>query len=288
MITSMAEEVHDPAIQVPQAITYSVPIGALSGLLFLLPIVFTLPDIQTLLDVPGGQPIGVMFTLIMGSQAGGFGIWFISMSSALTELQPLTNLPVLSLVFGIGLFCAISICCAASRATWSFARDKAIPFHATFARVSGSAASASSVPLNAHLLSTGIQLALGLIYLGSSEAFNAFVGVAVICLGASYAMPIAILLFGKNGRKEVEGARFSLGRWGLLINAIALVWVMLEIVLFSMPAVVPVTEVTMNYASVVFVGFAFISAGWYMINGRYHYAGPPIPSDVDTDSGKGS
>lgn len=265
MITSMAEEVHNPSIQVPQAIVYSIPIGAISGLVFLLPIVFTLPDIQTLLAVPGGQPIGVMFTLIMGSQSGGFGMWFI--------------------IFGIGIFCAISICCAASRATWSFARDKAIPFHRTFAHISrgrdGEVQDPSAVPLNAHLLSTTIQLLLGLIYLGSSAAFNAFVGVAVICLGASYAMPIAILLFNGNGRKEMDGAPFSLGRWGWTANVVALLWVVFEIVLFSMPAVIPVTQVTMNYASVVFVGFALISAVWYIINGRYHYAGPPIPNDID-------
>ncbi|KAG6906685.1 hypothetical protein DXG01_012602 [Tephrocybe rancida] len=227
MITSMAEEVRDPAVQVPQAITYSIPIGTISGLLFLLPIVFTLPDIPTLLAVPGGQPIGVMFTLIMGSKSGGFGMWFI--------------------VFIVGIFCAISICCAASRATWSFARDKAIPGHHFFARISGDALDPSAVPFNAHLLSTAVQLLLGLIYLGSSAAFNAFVGVAVICLGATYAMPIAILLF--NGRKEMRDARFTLGRWGFALNVMALLWVSFEIVLFSMPAVVPVNKVMMTSAS---------------------------------------
>lgn len=45
----MAEEVRHPAVQVPQAMAYSIPIGTISGLLFLLPIMFTLPDIQTLL-----------------------------------------------------------------------------------------------------------------------------------------------------------------------------------------------------------------------------------------------
>ncbi|KAG6827391.1 hypothetical protein H0H92_011964 [Tricholoma furcatifolium] len=70
----MAEEVRHPAIQVPQAIAYSIPIGTVMGLFFLLPIVFTLPDVATLLNVPGGQPVGVMFTLIMGSKAGGFGM----------------------------------------------------------------------------------------------------------------------------------------------------------------------------------------------------------------------
>lgn len=87
----MAEEVRNPSVQVPQAIVWSIPIGALCGLVFLLPIVFTLPDTTTLLTgeppstcltavvkgsvtVPGGQPIGVMFELIMGSKGGGFGI----------------------------------------------------------------------------------------------------------------------------------------------------------------------------------------------------------------------
>ncbi|KAF8994919.1 amino acid transporter [Cyathus striatus] len=230
----MAEEVHNPSVQVPTAMAWSIPIGAVCGVVFLLPITFTLPDIGTLLSVPGGQPIGVMFELVMGSKGGGFGIWFI--------------------IFGIGVFCAISICCAASRATWSFARD-----------------------LNAYLLSTAIQVLLGLINLGSSAAFNAFVGVAVICLGASYAMPVAISL--AHGRRDMVDAPFSLGRWGFLINAWAVIWVLFEIVLFSMPAVIPATQVSMNYASVVFVGFGAISAIWYLINGRYHYHGPSIPED---------
>ncbi|KAG6872460.1 hypothetical protein C0995_009620 [Termitomyces sp. Mi166 len=224
-LTSMAEEVRHPAIQVPQAMAYSIPIGSITGLLFLLPVVFTLPDIPTLLAVPGGQPTGVMFTLIMGSKAGGFGMIFI--------------------IFSIGMFCTISVCCAASRGTWSFARDKAIPFHHIFSRISGDPSDASSVPFNAHLLSTVIQLLLGLLYLGSSAAFNAFAGVAVICLGASYAMPIAILLFGKEGREKMRGAPFSLGKWGWYINVVALLWISLEIVLFSMPAAIPVDKVSM-------------------------------------------
>ncbi|KAL4071524.1 amino acid/polyamine transporter I [Scleroderma yunnanense] len=264
MIASMAEEVHDPSRILPQAMTWSVPIGTVSGVIFLLPVLFTLPDAKILLSVPSGQPVGVMFTLVMGSQAGGFGLWFI--------------------IFGIGLFCAISISCAASRATWAFARDKAIPFHTHFSKVSPRL---SAVPVNALFLSTIIQVALGLIYLGSSTAFNAFVGVAVMCLGASYAMPVVISLM--NGRKDMRDAPFCLGRAGMTVNVVAVLWVVFSIVLFSMPAVVPVTRVTMNYASVVFVAFGAISGVWYMIHGRYHYTGPPVPEDTaDTQSSESS
>jgi hypothetical protein len=31
----------------------------------------------------------------------------------------------------------------------------------------------------------------------------------------------------------------------------------------------------MNYASVVFVGFALIALGWYIISGRKNFRGPP-------------
>ncbi|KAJ7302685.1 amino acid transporter [Mycena albidolilacea] len=258
MIASMAEEVHNPSSDLPRAIVWSIPIGFLTGIFFLVPILFTLPDLPTLLAVASGQPVGVMFELIMGSKGGGFGLWFI--------------------IFGIGMFCAISISCAASRATWAFARDAAIPFHNTFATVNKTLS--GGIPLNAILLSTVIQLLLGLIYLGSSAAFNAFVGVAVMCLGSSYAMPVAISL--ANQRKDMADSPFPLGHAGTPLNAIAVVWAMFELVLFSMPAVLPTTPTTMNYASVVFVGFAFISAVWYFISGRYHYKGPSLPAENST------
>ncbi|KAF9529855.1 amino acid transporter [Crepidotus variabilis] len=253
MVASMAEEVHNPAVQLPLALAWLVPIGFVIGVIYLLPIMFTLPDITTLLNVHGGQPIGVLFELVMGSKAGGFGVWFI--------------------VFGIGIFCGISISCAASRATWSFARDSAIPLSWVFSKVIRSV-DGSEVPLNAYILSLVIQLLLGLLFLGSSVAFNAFVGVASTCLGASYIMPIALSLIDR--RETIRDAPFSLGdRLGWFLNVWAVLWTMLEIVLYCMPAVIPVTKNTMNYASVVFVGFGLISAIWYLINGRKNYKGPP-------------
>ncbi|KAJ7735983.1 amino acid/polyamine transporter I [Mycena metata] len=260
MIASMAEEVHNPSSDLPRAIVWSIPIGFISGVLFLVPILFTLPDIATLISVSSGQPVGLMFELIMGSKGGGFGLWFI--------------------IFGIGMFCAISISCAASRATWAFARDAAIPFHQTFANVNTHLS--GGIPLNAILLSTAIQILLALIYLGSSAAFNAFVGVAVMCLGSSYAMPVAISL--ANGRKDMTDSPFPLGRFGTALNTVAVVWAAFEMVLFSMPAVLPVTPTTMNYASVVFVAFALMSAVWYLISGRHHYKGPDIPEAAGEDN----
>lgn len=36
----------------------------------------------------------------------------------------------------------------------------------------------------------------------------------------------------------------------------------------------------MNYASVVFAGFAVISIAWYFVRGRKSFTGPPVPQDV--------
>ena len=143
-----------------------------------------------------------------------------------------------------------------------------------------------------------MQVLLGLIFLGSSTAYNAFVGVAVMCLGVSYALPVLLSVLNRrrevfdapyNRRREVFDAPYNLGRWGYLINCIAVLWVFFEMVLFSMPAVIPVTPTSMSewhfgsylifstisdrdwtdYASVVFVGFASISAAWYIMS-EYH------------------
>ena len=48
------------------------------------------------------------------------------------------------------------------------------------------------------------------------------------------------------------------------------------------PSSLPVTAASMNYASVVFAGFAAISIGWYFIRGRKDFKGPPVPVDVSS------
>jgi len=116
---------------------------------------------------------------------------------------------------------------------------------------------------------------LGLINLGSSSAFIAFVSVGVIALQVSYAIPIGLSLIGDR-RNQVNQARWNVGNViGTIVNTVALTWITFEVVLFSMPGSLPVTEVSMNYASVVLVGFGVISAVWYFAYARKVYKGPP-------------
>ena len=50
-----------------------------------------------------------------------------------------------------------------------------------------------------------------------------------------------------------------------------------------MPVALPVTAQSMNYASVVFAGFATISVIWYFVRGRKSFTGPPVGADVSPD-----
>jgi amino acid transporter len=221
-----------------------VPVGGTAGLFFIIPICATLPPLEDILGAPSGQALPYIFHIVTGSPGGGLGLTF--------------------LVLGVTLFCSISITVAASRCTWAFARDDAIPGAKLFARVD----SRLGVPVWALALTTVVQILLGLINLGSTSAFTAFVSVGVIALAVSYAIPIGIS-FLWNKRVEVSQARWNCGPViGPVANVLALVWIAFEVVLFSMPTALPVTAITMNYASVVFVGFGVISAFWYFAYAR--------------------
>ena len=243
MISSMAEEVADPTIKVPRAISLCVPVGGFAGLFFILPICATLPPLADVSLAPGAQALPYIFHTVMGTPGGGLGLMF--------------------LVLVITLFCSISITVAASRTTWAFARDDAIPLARVWSKVSPQL----GVPVFALVLVTIVQVLLGLINLGSTSAFTAFVSVGVMALQISYGIPIALSLWYK--RAQVSQARWKLpSAIGTTANIVAICWISFETVLFSMPTVLPVTKVSMNYASVVLCGFLAIAALWYVIYAR--------------------
>lgn len=251
----MCEEVQNPAREVPKAIVLSVAAAGVTGIIYLIPILFVLPDIEMLLAVSNGQPIGLLFKTVTGSAAGGFGLLF--------------------LILGILLFAGTGALTAASRCTYAFARDGAIPGSRLWSKID----TRFDIPLWALVLSTAVDCVLGLIYFGSTAAFNAFTGVATICLSCSYGLPILVSLL--RGRQSVANSSFSLGKFGFAINCLTLCWISLAIVLFCMPVTLPVGTSSMNYASVLLVGFASISIAWYFIRGRKNFTGPPVVQDAD-------
>lgn len=257
MVVSMCEEVQKPATQVPKAMVGAILLNMACGLVFLIPLCFVLRDIAAIVADPSGQPLPVILRTAIGNEVGAFVL----------------TIPIIIL----GFLCGIGCTTAASRCTWAFARDGAIPGSRkmAFDQVNEKL----GVPLNSMMLSMVVQLVLGLIYLGSSAAFNAFNGSGVIFLTLSYVIPVAISFF--SGRKSLSAGKYDLGLFGAFCNVISIAWCLFAIPLFSMPSALPVTLSSMNYASVVFVGGLAISFAWYYIRGRKSYSGPQITETTE-------
>jgi amino acid transporter len=85
----------------------SVAAAGVAGIIYLIPILFVLPDVGLLLSIVNGQPIGLIFKIATGSSGGGFGLLF--------------------LILGILSFAGVGALTAASRCTYAFARDGATP-----------------------------------------------------------------------------------------------------------------------------------------------------------------
>jgi amino acid transporter len=192
----MCEEVEKPATQVPKAMVGTIVINTIGGLIFLIPLVFVLPNQKDLFNLASGQPVPTIIKSAGGSSGGAFGL-----------LIPLLVL---------GIICGIGCTTATSRCTWAFARDGAIPGSKWWKVVNEKL----DVPLNAMMLAMVVEIILGIIYFGSAAAFNAFSGIGVICLTVSYAVPITVSLAGK--RKHIKNGSFNLGPLGLFCNIIAL------------------------------------------------------------------
>ncbi|KAF7540460.1 hypothetical protein G7054_g1360 [Neopestalotiopsis clavispora] len=193
MIISMSEEVQFPETQVPKAMVMTVLMNTVAGILFLVPLMFVLPDLKDI--IRDAQPVPRIIKAAVG-HAGG----------TLALLVPLLVL---------GVICGIGCTTASARSIWAFSRDGAMPGSQYWRQLNRKL----RVPLNAMLLGMVIEIAFGALYFGSTAAYNAFSGVGVICLNAAYAMPIIVSMM--QLRRTVKMAPFPLHRAGYLCNLIA-------------------------------------------------------------------
>ena len=137
-----------------------------------------------------------------------------------------------------------------------------------------------SCPLNAVWLSCFIAFILALPYLGNTTAYVAITSLSTICLYISYALPILCKLLYPG---TFFRGPFHLGKFSILIDIVALLWVCLIVVLFVLPPIYPVTAVTMNYASVGVGSVILISGIVYFFSAKYWFQGPITNLKLNTD-----
>lgn len=132
------------------------------------------------------------------------------------------------------------------------------------------------LPLNAIAASMPICIILALLNLGGSEVFNSIIGLLNGAVGLTYAISIACILWRRLFGAPLPAARWSLGRLGVPINLIAMLYQILTTIISFFPIFARVNAQTMNWGIAMFSGVMIIALINYLVLGRRVYAGPVV------------
>ena len=108
--------------------------------------------------------------------------------------------------------------------------------------------------------------------LGSTVAFNAMVSIATIGLYIAYALPIFFRV--TLARRSFVPGPFNLGRYGIFVGWVAVLWVTTISVLFSLPVEYPITNETLNYTPVAVGCMLIVTISTWILNAQHWFKGP--------------
>ncbi|KAL9246248.1 hypothetical protein vseg_019808 [Gypsophila vaccaria] len=250
----MTEETKEADKNGPKGILSAIGISIIVGWAYILGITFAVTDIPYLLSTEndtGGYAIAEVFYLAFKSRYGtGIGGIFC-----------------LGIVAVAIFFCGMSSVTSNSRMAYAFSRDGAMPCSSFWHKVNK-----QEIPINAVWMSAFISFCMALTSLGSLVAFEAMVSIATIGLYIAYALPIFFRV--TLARKSFVPGPFNLGRYGVLVGWISVIWVVTISVLFSLPVSYPISTETLNYTPVAVGGLLVIIIGWWILSARHWFKGP--------------
>ncbi|KAI0423660.1 amino acid/polyamine transporter I [Xylaria sp. FL1042] len=168
----------------------------------------------------------------------------------------------------------IGFSATASRMTWSFARDRGLPFHWIIRKVL-----------------TVIPCLLNLIYIGSSTASNDVISMSVSGLYASYLLPCSFLLWRRvtgqiKPHRAREEAVLEWGPWrvpgllGVLNNTFACIFCVWVLFWDFWPPSTPANAENMNYSVLVTGSVTIFAVARYFLGVKVDYRGPLVGYEV--------
>ncbi|KAI3453073.1 hypothetical protein Pfo_009736 [Paulownia fortunei] len=250
----MTEETKNADKNGPKGIISSIGISIIVGWGYILGITFAVTKIPNLLSPDndaGGYAIAEIFYQAFKSRYGnGVG-----------------GIICLGIVAVAIFFCGMSSITSNSRMAYAFSRDGAMPFSMFWHKVNK-----QEVPINAVWMSAFVAFCMALTSLGSLVAFQAMVSIATIGLYIAYALPIFFRV--TLARKSFTPGPFHLGRYGILVGWIAVLWVATISVLFSLPVAYPITKETLNYTPVAVGGLLILTVSSWILSARHWFRGP--------------
>ncbi len=253
----VSEETHGAAESAPRGVWRSVFYSAVIGWFLLLALTFAVQKAHiTAIGTAGFPAIAILTT---------------ALSSAAAK--------TIIIISTIGqLFCGMACVTSASRMTFAFSRDGAIPGHRLWRRVGANGTPTFAV-LFVCLFAAIITIpALFPSSSGVEVAFFAVTSIAVIGLYIAYTIPVFLRW---RMRDRFEPGPWTLGRKYRWINPIAFVWVALCVIIFCLPTSQAgvyfkhgFSWSAVNYAPLVTLGVMLAVTVWYLVSARRSFTGP--------------
>jgi len=248
----MAEEAKDSSRTVPVTLLSGYASNVVLGFFALMAIIYTigpLDDPNTLLPATGYPIISI----------------FLNATNNLSAVSVMTSI----LIINFTASCIASLA-AASRQLWAFARNGGLPFASFFAPDN----LPFDIPLTAILFSMTIPVLIALINIKSASALGIILSIFNSALIASYLITISCCMFHRLSGRRLPEARYSLGKWGVVVNGIALAFLTPIFVFSFFPATIAPTPITMNWAIVMVGGPIVLATIYYIVAGHRQYTPP--------------
>ncbi|KAA8889050.1 amino acid permease [Nocardia colli] len=248
--SSLGEETVEPRRTAPKAILRAVLASFVIGGAILAFAVMAAPD----LDDPQ-----------IGSSSGG-----LQYIVEQVMWGPLGTIFLCCIVVAVTV-CSLAVHTAAIRLTFAMARDNALPFGEKLARVHPK----TQTPVIPAVLIGVLAALILVINIGQPKIFTVLTSIAIIMIYLAYLMVTGPMLKkrlrGQWPPKELAaGGYFTMGRWGMIVNIIAVVWGIGMALNLAWPrASVYGTPWYNTWGAFVYIG-AILGAGllWYILKGR--------------------
>ncbi|OAP63822.1 hypothetical protein AYL99_03049 [Fonsecaea erecta] len=257
-VTHMAEELPNPKRDLPKAIFAQIGLGFLYAWCFAIALFYGVNDLVAVQNSNGSFPLAEAYAQATGSRGATFGLLFIIFLSLVPCL--------------IGTFLTVG------RTWWALARDNATPFAGFFSHVN----ERLSCPIEATLLTGLLTIGLCAITLGSKTAFNDLAGSFVVLSSVSYVVTILPNIITR--RKYMPVGPFNLGKWGYLVNGLAVVFIIFFDTFYCFPYALPTTVDSMNYNSVILVGVVALTTFWWFFHAIRKYDGPNVGKMIQANT----
>jgi urea carboxylase system permease len=197
---TLAEETNEPRRAAPPAIIRALIAASIIGGLLIL---FALMAVKNIND-PNIPALGLPYIIkqALGNTVGN--VFLVDAAIAISV-------------------CTLAVMAACIRLLFAMARDGRLPFGTHIARVSGS----RRVPIVPALVVGILALVILAVNYGNQSAFVALISVAIVMFYIAYlGVTGGMLVKRLRGQwpRPDHGPYFSLGRWGLLVNAVAVAY----------------------------------------------------------------